>query len=520
MKSASIPYKETNRFSEIVTDYLDENERLTSFVSEFPSIDTLQKAAKKRTFDANVRKILCDAVEKNYLRLGVPVPDSLELFRKDKTITITTGHQLNIFGGPLYSIYKIASVINLCRQLNEKDGLCAVPIFWLASEDHDFEEIASVNVHEKKYTWEHSYGPAVGSIDCAGVSELLDKIKNDFPDLIGPSAQQEIKSYYTSDNLADAHFKLMSALFSDTELIVVDADTSELKKLFVPQILNEISVGVQRDVETTNNQLEGLYKAQAHARDINLFYLMDKSRERIIKSGDSFVTADLAMSWTKNELENEVRAYPERFSPNVIMRPMYQETILPNIAYVGGGGELTYWLQLKLAFENSGIQFPILILRQSLLIIEEKIARKIEQLGLTTNDIFKNRHVLLEKARQDEFGDVHLEKHLSKLNEIYNAIKEEGSAIDLNLERSVESTRVDVENRIHSLEKKFKRAQKRQLEVYTSRLETIDAALFPKGGLQERNASVLEYYSVIKAQLPEIIEVCNPLDKTFKLLEV
>lgn len=520
MRYSSIPYKQTNRFSKIVTDYLSENDGLKPFVNAFPSIDTLRSAAEQKSFDSEDRKILCNAIEEKYAELNISIPESIERLKIDGAVTITTGHQLNIFGGPLYSIYKIASVINLCRQLNEDGGVSVVPVFWLASEDHDFEEIASVSVRGNKYTWEHTSGPAVGQIDCSGLIELLESIKNEYTDLIGPSTLEEFKSFYASKNLADAHFKLITSLFKDTELIVLDADNSSLKKLFVPHMLNEINEGVQKHVESANKELEEVYKAQAHARDVNLFYLTQNSRERIVKKDDAYTTADLQCSWTKEELESELKEHPERFSPNVIMRPMYQETILPNIAYVGGGGELAYWLQLKAAFKSIEIDYPILVLRQSFALIEDKVARKIDQLGLTTEDIFADRDALKEKAREEAFGEIDLSNYLKSMNELYDAIKSEGKSIDANLEKTVESTRVDAENRIHALEKKFKRAQRQQLNVFTSRLETIDASLFPNNGLQERSASVLEYYSAIKANLPRIIEESNPLDKTFKLLKI
>lgn len=520
MRYSSIPYKQTNRFSKIVTDYLSENDSLKSLVNAFPSIDALHSAAEQKSFDSEHRKILCNAIEQKYVDLNISLPESIERLKSDGAVTITTGHQLNVFGGPLYSIYKIASVINLCRQLNGDRGINVIPVFWLASEDHDFEEIASVSVKGNKYTWEHSSGSAVGHIDCEGLVELLESIKKDYPDRIGPSTLEEIKSFYTSKNLANAHFKLITSLFRDTELLVVDSDNSTLKKLFVPHMINEINEGVQKHVESTNKVLEEMYKAQAHARDVNLFYLTQSSRERVVKTGDAFNTADLRCSWTKEELESEIKEHPERFSPNVIMRPMYQETILPNIGYVGGGGELAYWLQLKAAFNSREIDYPILVLRQSFALLEEKVARKIDQLGLTTEEIFADRDSLKEKAREEAFGEIDLSHYLKSMNELYESIKTEGKSIDTNLEKSVESTRVDAENRIHALEKKFKRAQRQQLNVFTSRLEMIDAALFPNNGLQERSASVLEYYSAIKANLPAIIDESNPLDKTFKLLKI
>src|SRR5690606_24458000 len=360
MNKGFIPFRETHYFSDLICDYLDENSKVKPFYHRFPKIENFkaQIEEKQTNYSQAHRKVLCTALEKQYKNCPTSerTQQNIKALRESTTFTITTGHQINIFTGPLYFLYKIIATINLCKTLKSTyPGYNFVPVYWMATEDHDFDEINFFNFKGKKLAWNTHASGAVGRLDTQGLEDVFEVFSKELDHSKNSDAIRNLfqNAYLQHDTLATATRALVNELFGKYGLVILDADTIELKKTFIPFVKNDILNNTAfHTVSETNTGLEN-YKLQVNPREINLFYLTNNKRERIEASNNRYSVVNTNLTFTKNEIENEIEQHPERFSPNVILRPLYQEVILPNLCYIGGGGEIAYWLDRKSTRLNS-----------------------------------------------------------------------------------------------------------------------------------------------------------------------
>ncbi len=411
MPTDCIPFRDTHYFSTLICDYLDEKPELKRFYNRFPKLDhfkaQIEEKSKFEGMSKAHRQVLSSVLETQYadLKTSEATQLNISLLNESNTFTVTTGHQLNLFTGPLYFLYKIVSTINLTKELKAAyPDFHFVPIYWMATEDHDFDEINYFNFKGKKIQWNRKDGGAVGEFNTTGLDAVFELYTKELG--VGKAAD-ELRTLFTEaylkhNNLADATRYLANALFSDLGLVVIDANQKDLKRAFIPyieqDILNQIS---SNEVSKTNALLSNIpdtdYNIQVNPREINLFYLSENSRERIVFEDETYRVLNTEISFSKDEILKEIHDFPERFSPNVIMRPLYQEVILPNLCYIGGGGELAYWLQLKDYFEAVKVPFPILLLRNSVLIKTQQQAKKLDNLHISNRDLFLKRDTFINK---------------------------------------------------------------------------------------------------------------------------
>jgi bacillithiol biosynthesis cysteine-adding enzyme BshC len=304
--------------------------------------------------------------------------------------------------------------------------------------------------------------------------------------------------YQEGTQIQDATFELINSLFGEYGLIVLIPDSAGLKKqaakIFEDDLLNETPSII---VEQTANKLQATgYKLQANPREINLFYLEDGVRDRIVKLKSRYVTHDSRLTFDEEEILNELQDHPERFSPNVILRGIYQETILPNLVYIGGGGEIAYWLQLKDLFEHYKVPFPVLLLRNSFLIIEKKWQEKISRLGFTVEDFFlSERELINQLVIRETKNEIKLNGNFTDAEKLYESLKKQAVTVDASLAQHVEALKTQSLYRLQELEKKILRAEKRKFTDQQRQIHTIKERLFPKNGLQERIDNFLYYYA-------------------------
>ncbi len=512
----SIPYAQINIFSKLIADYLNQDPFFEELITDFPDKESLLKLADQRSFDSEKRQLLFDRISAQYEMSGLKEPESLKSILSDDTLTITTGHQLNLFTGPLYSIFKICGVINLCQQLTAESDKTFLPVFWMATEDHDLEEINHTYCYNKKVEWETNQQGAVGRMTTEGVDAAIEELEN----VLGEQGKEFVELLrwaYASDNLAHAHRKLVSKLFEGTDLVIFDGDDHGLKQSFSDimkdEILHQFS---QKQIEETNAILDGRYKVQAHAREINLFYLGENSRSRIVKQENAYATSDGQNNWEEAELLNLLSSMPESFSPNVILRPLYQEHVLPNVAYVGGGGELAYWMQLKRNFDHHGVSFPILILRNSMGFMSGKDVEKLNKLGLNFNDLFLPENDLSNKVVADLTEEVEFTGELDSIKMIYKQILEKAVEVDKSLEGTVMAEVRKQEKSIQQINAKVIKAQKRQHDASINQAMRLKSRLFPEGKLLERFANVSQFYQ--SDLIAELASQTNPLELDFKVI--
>ena len=534
----SLSYHETRYFSSLMTDYLDNKENVRQFYNRFPNLENFEKQIeeKKQNFSshsASKRAILVENLQEQYREIDISEATSsnINLLKQENTFTVTTGHQLNLFTGPLYFLYKIISAINLATELKSAyPDYNFVPVYWMATEDHDFEEINFFNLHGKKFHWsppasEADDGP-VGELPTNGLQNLLELFSAEIGN--SQNAQQLKKwfeqAYLEHTNLADATRSIANALFGRYGLVILDANRRSLKQLFVPYMKQELleKLSYEHTLPKTAALQEEGYPVQVNPREINLFYMVKGLRERIIEKDGKYFVHEKDISWSREELLELLENEPEKFSPNVIMRPLYEEVILPNLCYIGGGGELAYWLELKDYFEKADVTFPVLLLRNSVLIQTEKQDQKREKLGITLQELFLKRHELINrKVRQISDIDIDFTPQKEHLVQQFQRLYELAEKTEASFLGAVKAQEVKQLKGLEKLEKRLLRAQKRKLEDEVSRIAELQEVLFPQGGLQERHDNFSEFYLEYGEELiPILIRELQPLELKFDILTI
>ncbi len=500
--SSRLQYSKTGYFSKIITDYLQHKNEIRPFYKHATDIAGVTAAIEERKKFNNHRSVLVAELEKQYaiIQTSDAVKSNIRLLANDNTFTITTAHQPVIFTGTLYFVYKILHVIKLAASFKEQlPQYNFVPVFYMGSEDADLDELGSIWLNNEKIVWDTKQTGAVGRMNTKGLEKIITRIEGELSvQPYGKELLQLLKDcYLNSQDIQTATFKLIDALFSRYGLVVLIPDNPNFKKLLLPvfedDIFNEVPSGI---AGKTIEALAAHYKVQANPRAINLFYLKDDIRNRIEKVGDNWHVVDKDIRFTKEELLQEMKQHPERFSPNVILRGILQETILPNILFVGGGGELAYWLELKNIFEHYKVPYPVLVLRNSFLIVEKKFSKKIKSLGFCEADFFKpEQELLTELATHDKSGTLKLENELEEVKKFYSQLKTKAGAIDTTLEKHIEALRAKATRPLYELEKKMLRAEKRKYKDQLGQIQAVKSVLFPSNSLQERIENFMPFYA-------------------------
>ncbi len=505
-------------------DYLKQSSSVKEFYNEFPTIDAFENQIHLKKKSTINRAVLVTVLKKQYANLkpDEKVIQNIDLLSDNQTYTITTGHQLNLFTGPLYFLYKIISTINLCEQLSArypKNNF--VPVYWMATEDHDFEEINHFNFKGQKIVWESEQKGAVGRF----ATKNFDAVFDFFSEKLNSSdnAKQLKKlffdAYQKHTNLADATRYLVNELFGTYGLVILDADNKDLKNLFSSYVKDElIQQTSYNQVSKTVKRLSENYKIQVNPREINLFYLKDGLRERIIFDGQSYQINNTRIRFSQQEILEELEKYPERFSPNVIMRPLYQEIILPNLAYIGGGGELAYWLELKDYFNSVGVVFPILILRNSVQLITEKQLKKLDKLSISLKEIFtKQEELINKKVLEKSENAIDFDNQKQFLKQQFEDLLKVAEKTDKSFIGAVKAQQKKQLKGLENLEKRLLRAEKRKQIELVHQIKEIQNSIFPNQSLEERQRNFSEYAESygLDTIIFNLKKRLNPLDFQF-----
>lgn len=528
-----IPYSETGYFSELICDYLDGKESIKGFYMRPPKLESFQgQIEDKKGFPKEQRQRLVSELYAQYAsdEMSALTRKHIDLIQQETTFTITTGHQLNLFTGPLYFLYKIIHTLRLSRKLKEQyPAQDFVPVYWMATEDHDFDEINYFNLNGKKVRWnlpdikDNNKG-AVGELTTEGLQEVYEQFCAEIGTTKNALELEMLfeEAYLKHSNLAEATCYLADALFGDYGLIILDANSTSLKREFIPYMERELKE--QISFKTVNPKAEALqdlgYTVQVNPREINLFYLTEGLRERIIERDGNYFVHDTQMEFTQEELLKELHVHPERFSPNVIMRPLYQEVILPNLCYIGGGGELAYWLELKDYFEAVDVPFPILMLRNSALILTEKQLDKTHRLGLEIRDLFSNNNDLINRRiRKISNIDIDFSPQKEHLVKQFENLYEIAEQTDKSFLGAVKAQEVKQLKGLDHLEKRLLKAQKRKLSDQVNRITDLQIQAFPNENLQERVANFSQFYLKYgKELIPELMEALEPENDGFTVI--
>jgi bacillithiol biosynthesis cysteine-adding enzyme BshC len=527
MRKIKIPINEVSQLSLSDKAYATGSHKLTPFYKYPVSIESFKHVIKDKSEHTYPRELIVNVLREQYegLDLSETTQNHINSIKHSNTFTILTAHQPVLFTGPLYYIFKICSTLNLCKQLKAVyPDYHFVPLFINGAEDHDFEEINHTFLYHKRLSWNQNKGGSVGKLQ----TETLENVLNELKILLG-DAKEAMEIYamihraYTENELYEkASSALVNAIFGKYGLVILNMSHPALKQYFSPVIEKELFENPSQPIiEKTQHELGELgYSIQAHAREINLFYLRENERNRIEKKGDHFQIVGTNILFTKEQLREELANFPERFSPNVVLRPLFQEYILPNLAYIGGGGEVAYWLERKAQFEYFNVPYPMLIRRNSALIVEEIWEKKWHKLDFSTEELFLEPDVLIREFIKRHAGkELSFDNELAEFSKLVEQIKLKAIKVDPTLEKTIIAEGLKQLKSWEQIATRLTRAEKTRHDVQIQQIKSIKEKLFPGNGLQERQDNIIPYFIKYGVGIIDLlIDELNPLAEGFLVL--
>lgn len=522
-----IPFSSTQLFSKLINDYVEGKGTAIDFVQYVPNVEGYRAAIEGRKLHPIDRGLLVEVLTAQYANLDpkAAVQQHIELLKSDETFVVTTAHQPNLFSGPLYFFYKIIHAIQLAASLKKQfPQYNFVPVYYMGSEDADLDEVGAFNLDATRYQWNTKQTGAIGRmvVDDA-LLKLIQQLEGYWSVLPqGKTALAILKEAYQKGKIInEATLSFVHAFFGSKGLLVLQPDDAKLKAAFIPVMEKELLTQFSHDaIQPAIVALSKAYHVQTEGRTLNLFYLKDQTRARIEKQGDQYIVVDTNIRFTQSEILTELHQYPERFSPNVILRGVYQETILPGVVFVGGGGELAYWMELKNVFQQVGVHYPLLQLRNSFLLINQKQATQWSSMQFGDQDFFKpmlDLEVAYVKKHASEA--LHLSDQMESLTNLYTVIKNEVVKVDPTLGAHAENLAHQAKAKIAELEKKMVRAERRKQAVAIQRIHRIKKELFPQDNLQERVENFSKWVGQYdQSWIETIMEHSTGLESKFRII--
>ncbi|MGA9405892.1 MAG: bacillithiol biosynthesis cysteine-adding enzyme BshC [Bacteroidota bacterium] len=515
-----IDYKQIQNFEVGVTplfvDYLNDFEKLKEYyAADFRDRKSwkklIDKVLSKRKDRSTLIRVLTEQ-NKQY-HCGIRTLANIDLLGNDNTVAIVTGQQVGICSGPLYTIYKTVTAIKLAEQLSAQfSDYNFVPVFWVENEDHDFEEINKVNLinpNGEIQTVEYLFGgkPFERNPGAVGNIVIDNFIEKFFENMQAQLQETEFKAqlfaslrgyYRAGSTLGTAFVGLLNQMFEDSGLIFLDPGNTELKKIVKPVFQKEVaemSKTSQRVIDR-GAELEEHYHAQIKAKPINLFMLHKGGRYLIEPREHDYSLKGTRQFFSKEELNNLVENSPELISPNVVLRPICQDTLLPTLAYVGGPSEIAYFAQLKPVYESFEVQMPVVYPRASVTIMEEKVKNILDKFQVDFTEIWSAIDPLLIRIAE-QVSEVKVDTLFDQLHRrVQEAVAESRfgiQQIDPTLSGAIDSTLTRIESQLNVLKEKTQSAQQRRQEVTIKQIQKVAANIFPKSNFQEREFNVVYY---------------------------
>ncbi|MBO6517816.1 MAG: bacillithiol biosynthesis cysteine-adding enzyme BshC [Bacteroidia bacterium] len=492
------------------TDFLNDTVKRyfnnDSFPQELISSDSDQELANRLCelprFSKNYRLELANEIASQYSRAGIELDKQSEVFRNierlkdENTVTVTTGQQIHIFLGPLFVVNKILSCCAETQELQLRlPKHQVVPVFWLASEDHDFNEIRSARLYNELYTWDIDSNGPVGRLDPKSILPLVEAAKERIDQTEENLAFLEVcqEAYSHCSTFSDATRRILHTYFEETGIVILDADSHFLKSQLRQNIEQDLfhhdnsSAIKQTNSTLKNNKI----KPPINTRPINYFMISDTNRNRIEESENGFHLVGSDQNFTEQEIRDLIQKAPESFSPNALIRPVYQQLILPNWAYVCGGSEFIYWLELKDATEHAGAVYPRLIIRKSAFFMSQRNASILEDNDVSFDTLFFN---------DERFTHV----QVSRMNKDYKLVNNQVDSIRTqigDLITELETRQKQPINRLKKASNKLQELFKNEIErtfsnntrddTAITRLMKIKNKVWSSGYVQERNKDII-----------------------------
>ena len=501
----------------LYTDYNTNFEKISKFYSgnynDKHAWEIKINELQKRKFDRTILNRVLNNQNREF-QSGIETLANIDLLGNDTTFAVVTGQQLGFFGGPLYTIYKANTTVKLARKLSQDfPDYNFVPVFWLEGEDHDFDEINKtkyLNSNNELSVVEYLIGgkPLERNIGATGniiidehIEQFFLSIESTLPKTDYTVALLELlRGYYSKGNtFLKAFAGFFNHVYEDSGLIFINTNQPDFKKILSPLFVNEINSNSQTSklVIQKSVELEDHYHAQIKAKALNLF-MFHKGGRHLIEPSDSgdYYLKNLRQRFTKEELLSIAVNNPELLSPNVVMRPLCQDTLLPTVSYVGGPGEIAYFAQLKPVYEYFNVAMPIIYPRASVTLIEEKIKKVLEKYSLEVEDLFGEIEPILSKV-SEQVSEVKVDSLFESLtiriNEAVNEARFGIQQIDPTLNGTIDGTLNKFQQQLEVLKQKTQKAQQQKEEVSLKQIKKASLNIFPNENFQEREFSVIQY---------------------------
>lgn len=495
----TLSYRNTGAFSALAADYADHSPELDPLRAFPVNADGFTAAFREREAFLVNRRLLVDYLKACYS--GVPLhpaqTKNLEALESPNTFTVTTAHQPNLATGPLYFLFKIIHAIKLADSLNQQfPAYHVVPVYYMGSEDADLEELGNFTLQGTQYNWDTRQTGAVGRMKADdGLQQLLETASGFLQVLPhGPELVNRLKKAYALNrSIAAATFELVHDLFSRYGLLIFQPDDARVKKGFAPIMARELTEQFSAPaLKKVADRFPEKYKLQTAGRALNLFYLTDEQRRRIEYNGSEYTIVGSDLKFNQSAVLEELNQHPERFSPNVVLRPVLQGLLLPDIAFIGGGAELAYWMELREVFREAAVFFPMLILRNSYLLAGPEVQTLMQKHQLDELALFQPESRLVEALVQHHSTiRLQLEPERERLKMLYEEIRQLAGKADITLANHAGALFHGADKRLQALEKKMFRAERKKMDASVRQLNRLKTILFPGGNLQERVESGL-----------------------------
>ncbi len=512
--------------SRLFHDYISESPSLTPYYAFSPRAEVIQSAINARKNKPINRVQLVSILLDQYQGIATSerLKENIQSLKNENTFTLTTGHQLSLLANPLYFLYKIISVIALSEQCKEQyPTYHFVPVYWMNSEDHDFDEINHIWINDQRFEWSRptNISIAAGRMKTHNIELFFQSLPASVQAL--PSFTEWKEIYTNSNNLGEATRRLVNRLFGEYGVVVIDQDDTRLKRLAFDVFYKELT---QHDsfrlVNETSTALENLgYHAQVKPRELNLFYHHPEAgRQRIVSENDKIRVLNTNLEFQLSELTSLSDEQLGCISTNVVTRPMYQQSVLPNIVYVGGPSEVSYWLQYKSMFEHYGVFYPMILMRDSLLLLNSSVYRKVKKLGIAPEDLFVEESVWHKTQIGRLASEVNFMPVQQTMEQSYQQLAEELAKVDPTLKPAVLAELQKQLHALKNLEAKYVRAWKQKNETLVRQLHEIRETVFPGGELQERHNHIWAYTTDPDQLIRQMISVANPWNQQVKIIQI
>ncbi|MEX1054661.1 MAG: bacillithiol biosynthesis cysteine-adding enzyme BshC [Rhodothermales bacterium] len=530
-----LPYSELNDFPSLFQDYCTRYDAVAEYFSgNFRDPEARRRAVDRTLAKPRDRETLVRVLLEQNGRWGLDdrTRENIETLRRPDSSVVITGQQVGIFLGPIYTVLKTITTLQLAEQLSREVSKPVVPVFWLGAEDHDFDEMAGVMLLRENQPIDVRYGREAGGVgENAGpvgrirMNEEVARLVAEVDGILPPSDfKAELMSavgeaYRPGRTFADAFALLMRRLFSGTGLVLISSDDERLKRLAAPLFRKEVEEdeGVTAGVRDVSSRLAKTYHEQVQARPANLFLMEEGERLPIDASDGQFSVRDRNRLLSREELLKLIDDSPEKFSPNVVLRPLMQDLLLPTAIYVGGPAEISYFAQYRRAYEWAEIPMPLIYPRASMTILESKIARVLEKYGLDVGDFGEDLEKLFHRVviSQMEVDAAKIFQAAGRhLHEAVNLLKPDLEKIDRTLVKSAESTRAALLAEFEKLKAKVVRAEKHSHDEVRDQLQKAQANLFPAGVFQERALSILYFLNKYGIEFLDELRMALSTDTT------